>query len=327
MSSGHDRVSPHRSPYDIIPEHVAFICDGNSRWATEHGVPTSQGHLEGADRLIELLEALQEDGISYCTLYAFSTENWKRPRHEIHEIFSVMEQAAWKVLPRLVPQRLESNGNEKSSIRIRILGDLQDERIPLGLRKILQKLQKSTNRDRDVSDDDSVKKTLTVCLAINYGGRHDILQATKNLAAALAAGKIRDEDITDETISSYLSTAGVPDPDLIVRTSGEHRLSNFLLWNAAYSELYVTDTLWPDFDKDSWRGALQWYQQRHRRFGARQGQDSIGKEEEAGSDGFEAPKSHDLHHGSSSNVAKNGETALFSVALWGRMDHIASSHE
>ena len=242
-----------------IPRHVAFICDGNSRWAQHHQVSTAQGHWKGADRLVELVETLKEDGISYCTLYGFSTENWKRPSQEIQEIFAVIEHTARTLLPRLM--------QDSSSIQLRILGDLQDERIPLGVRKILQELQKMTGKQSNTSDE-SDDKSLTVCLAINYGGRQDILQATQKLAAAILAGEIQD-DITDATLASYLSTSGIPDPDMIVRTSGEHRLSNFLLWNAAYSELYMTDVLWPDFDVQCWQEALLWYQQRHRRFGAR----------------------------------------------------------
>jgi undecaprenyl diphosphate synthase len=250
-----------------IPQHVAFICDGNSRWAHRRGLDTRHGHVQGADRLVQLLEQLKEDRISYCTLYGFSTENWRRPTEEIQEIFGVMEATARTLLPRLL------QGGTGSSIRIRILGDLHDERIPRGLRMILQELQRITDQHKQKENDLTNDKAhiLTVCLAINYGGRQDIVHATKKLVAAIQAGELslQDLDKNDTTFASYLSTAGIPDPDLIVRTSGEHRLSNFLLWNSAYSEFYVTDTLWPDFDIESWHGALEWYQQRSRRFGSR----------------------------------------------------------
>lgn len=238
-----------------IPQHVAFICDGNSRWAQQHNCSTSQGHSKGADRLVDLLENLQADGVSYCTFFGFSTENWKRPTSEINEIFRVMELTARRLMPRLLQQ--------SSSVHLRILGDLQDDRIPLGLRKILQELQIRTHR---VPKTD---KALTVCLAVNYGGRQDMLQATQRIATEVAAGRMNPDNITQDVIASYLTTAGIPDPDLIVRTSGEHRLSNFLLWNVAYSELYVTDVFWPDFDAACWQEALLWYQRRNRRFGSR----------------------------------------------------------
>ncbi len=239
-----------------IPRHVAFICDGNSRWAQDNNCSTSQGHSKGADRLVDLLEILQGDGIAYCTLFAFSTENWNRPTIEIQEIFRVMEETARRLLPRLL--------QDSHTIQLRILGDLQDQRIPFGLRKILQELQTMTRQSSSQKEN-----SLTVCLAINYGGRQDILQATQQLAIEVAAGRLTPEAITQNLLASFLTTSGIPDPDLIIRTSGEHRLSNFLLWNVAYSELYITDVLWPDFDAACWQHALMWYQQRNRRFGSR----------------------------------------------------------
>lgn len=260
-TTSHVRVQPTK----MIPQHVAFICDGNSRWAHRRGLHTREGHVQGADRLLDLLEQLQHDQIRYCTLYGFSTENWKRPKEEIQEIFGVMEATARTIFPRL----LQKNRIGSSSyIRIRILGDLHDERIPLGLRMILQELQRTTDQQQHQGGAGDI---LTVCLAINYGGRQDIVQATQKMVAAVQAGTLSLEDIdNDSTFSSYLSTAGIPDPDLIVRTSGEHRLSNFLLWNSAYSEFYVTETLWPDFDIQAWHAALEWYQHRNRRFGSRE---------------------------------------------------------
>ena len=252
--------SPSRLFSVRVPQHVAFICDGNSRWAKQNNCSTAQGHAKGADRLVELLEVLRDDGISYCTLYGFSTENWNRPDYEVKEIFRVMEQTARSLLPRVL--------KETSSIKLRILGDLQDERIPYGLRAILREIQTITDR---AARKNEKRKVLTVCLAINYGGRQDILQATQKMMAAVVAGELAADEVTQDKLSSFLSTAGIPHPDLIVRTSGEYRLSNFLLWNAAYSELYMTDVLWPDFDRACWDQALEWYQQRSRRFGSRDG--------------------------------------------------------
>lgn len=250
----------------VIPKHVAFICDGNSRWAQRHNLTRAQGHHRGADRLVDLLEDLQRDGVSYCTLYGFSTENWNRPFQEVLDIFQVMEETGRKMIPRLLTEK-------KPSIRVKILGEWQEERIPKGLRAILAELERLTTSKNHDAIDDLEDNTLTLCLAINYGGRQDILQATKKLTAAVAAGALAVDDITDETFSGFLSTADIPDPDLIVRTSGECRLSNFLLWNAAYSELYLTETLWPDFDAEAWQEALGWYQRRSRRYGSRGGDD------------------------------------------------------
>jgi undecaprenyl diphosphate synthase len=282
----------------MVPKHVAFICDGNSRWAEQRHLPTAAGHIVGAGRLVDLLETVRQDGIEYCTLYGFSTENWSRPPEEIQAIFRVMEQTARTLAPTVMtPNSItpndndndnDDNENDSALLRIRILGDLQDQRIPIGLRSILEDLQQASsrmdNKDQQEYDDakedanggangdgpsKKKKNVLTVCVAINYGGRQDILQASQKIAQAIANGDISSSDlITEDMLASYLSTAGIPDPDLIVRTSGECRLSNFLLWNCAYSELYMTPILWPDFDQSCWKDALHWYQQRQRRFGA-----------------------------------------------------------
>jgi len=244
----------------IVPRHVGFICDGNSRWAKKRRLPTSAGHIAGADRFVDLLEYLRSDGVQYCTFYGFSTENWNRPVHEIEGIFQLMEQTARQLTNRVL--------KESSSLEIRLVGDLNDKRIPLRLKNILKELQEATNgkgRDRV----DSSPPRFTICLAINYGGRQDIIQATQKLAEAVRSNGLSTDDITEETFASYLSTSGIPDPDMIVRTSGESRLSNFLLFQSAYSELYMTPVLWPDFDKETWKTALYWYQQRQRRFGSR----------------------------------------------------------
>jgi undecaprenyl diphosphate synthase len=234
-----------------VPKHVAFVCDGNSRWAKSRNLPTAVGHGVGADRLLDLLSFLKDDEIAYCTMYGFSTENWQRPPAEVAEILNIMEITARGFHDRAI----------KEHFRVKILGNLDDTRIPTSLRDILQKLERETATDQPA---------LTVCLAVNYGGRQDIIDATLRLAKEIASGNIHPDDVTEDTVSSLLCTSGIPDPDLIIRTSGECRLSNFLLWNTAYSEIYFTPELWPDFRNDSWKAALAWYAQRKRRFGARE---------------------------------------------------------
>lgn len=239
-----------------IPRHVAFICDGNSRWARARDLPAVAGHAAGADRLVDIIDSLNAAGVQYCTMYGFSTENWKRSPTEIRDILAVMEQSARRFYNRALQE----------NVRVKILGDLTDNRIPRSLLEILGRLERETN-NRSAANHE---KRLTLCLAINYGGRRDIVNASKELAAQVRDGKIKVDDITEETFASCLSTNEIPDPELVIRTSGESRLSNFLLWDVAYAELYFTDVLWPDFDDDCVAEALRWYSQRRRRFGARQ---------------------------------------------------------
>lgn len=243
-----------------VPQHVAFVCDGNSRWAKARNLPSIAGHAAGADRLIKMVTELQRRGVGYCTMYGFSTENWRRPTSEVQGILSVMEKTARGFYHTALQEDL----------RIRILGDLQDERIPSGLRDILHRLENETGGN-DVSNSSKNDGKLTITIAINYGGRQDILNASKQIALALAKDDcVGLDDVTEETFASFLGTAGMPDPDLVIRTSGECRVSNFLLWNIAYSELYFVDTLWPDFDEASLEESFEWYNQRKRRFGARE---------------------------------------------------------
>jgi undecaprenyl diphosphate synthase len=235
---------------NIIPRHVAFICDGNSRWAQARGLPASAGHLQGADRLISCLQMLKRAGVECCTFYGFSTENWKRSPKEISDILFVMEQTARKFYDKAIQE----------GVQVKILGELEDPRIPDGLRGILQKLENDTYQQ---------ESTLTVCIAINYGGRRDMVNASITLAKAIASGELAPDDVTEDDFSSLLCTCGIPDPDLMIRTGGEKRLSNFLLWNCAYSELYFSPALWPDFDDVSIMKALDWYSSRSRKFGGR----------------------------------------------------------
>jgi undecaprenyl diphosphate synthase len=237
------------------PCHIAFVCDGNSRWAAARNLPAAVGHTAGAERLVQVLRILQNTpGVEYCTMFGFSTENWKRPPNEIHDIFTVMERTARCFAATLLLE----------NVIFKVVGDLDDERIPSSLRDILKQLEQSTLEGHKGDN------VVTLCLAINYGGRQDILNASKRLARLVSEGKLNLEDgFSEELFASCLDTANIPDPDLIVRTSGENRLSNFLLWNAAYAELYFTSKLWPDFDSDSVDDALDWYSTRERRFGAR----------------------------------------------------------
>jgi undecaprenyl diphosphate synthase len=245
----------------MMPRHVALICDGNSRWARARNLPAVAGHAAGAERSVQVLRALRDTGqVTHCTMYAFSTENWKRPESEIRDIWTVMEQTA----KRLYSAVLEEN------MILRVVGDLSDDRIPASLREILQSLEQETLEKSTFIPGENGDTPVTLCLAINYGGRQDILNASKRLAKLIANGEVDPDSVTEETFAACLDTSNVPDPDLIIRTSGEKRLSNFLLWNAAYAELYFTDTLWPDFDAASVRDALDWFSKRRRRFGAHQ---------------------------------------------------------
>jgi undecaprenyl diphosphate synthase len=248
-----DRLHPQQ-----VPRHVAFICDGNSRWAKERGLPVSAGHVAGADQLVKILDALKESGVLYCTLYTFSTENWKRPPSEIVDLMRIMEASCNRFYDRVM----------QDHVQVKILGDLEDERIPDSLRAALHKLERDTT-EKTVKAISS-KPPFTICFCINYGGRKDIVNASLKLAAAIADKQVSPEDVTEDLFASFLSTSDVPDPDLVIRTSGECRLSNYLLWNIAYAELYFANVYWPSFNRDSWQDALQWYSKRTRKFGGRQ---------------------------------------------------------
>ena len=237
----------------IVPKHIAFVCDGNSRWAQNKCLPSVAGHEAGANRMLQLLETCKQiPGIEYCTLFGFSTENWKRPSNEIKDILALVEYMATLYCDRAI--------NDK--VHVKVVGDLQDKRIPESLRKALLKLEHDTTAA-------ATKPKLTVCLAINYGGRRDIVHASIQLATAIATGQLDPTNVTEEHFKTLLWTHGVPDPDLIIRTGGEYRLSNFLLFEAAYAELYFTNTLWPDFDTTQLDQALSWFANRSRRFGGR----------------------------------------------------------
>ena len=285
---------------------MAFICDGNSRWAQQRDLPSSLGHAKGAEVVRNTLRHLRKRGVRICTFYGFSTENWSRSDEEISDIFNAMERTAKGFRAKAVEE----------NVRVRILGDLDDDRIPSTLREALRKLEKDTGgrgaggrragdkranehaHDRrnwqehnhtttgssahDHKTTDSHNHTtrlaptvtptrthITLCIAVNYGGRTDIVSASRRMAEMVQSGELSPEDIDQDTFGKYLGTSGVPNPDLIVRTGGEQRVSNFLLWDLAYSELFFTNVLWPDFGPNNADDALAWYTGVDRRFGGR----------------------------------------------------------
>ncbi len=240
MSKLLDHINPER-----IPEHVAIIMDGNGRWAEQKGQMRIAGHHEGVNSVHEVTEAATRLNIKYLTLYTFSTENWNRPKEEIDALMELLVMSIQNETATLM----------KNGIRLRTIGDI--EQLPEHCNKTLQK-------SVDITKDN---KNVTLILAISYSGRWDILQATKKIAYKVQTGELMPEDINEETLNKALNTGEFPNPDLLIRTSGEFRISNFLLWEIAYSEIHFTDTLWPDFKKDGFYKAILDYQGRERRFG------------------------------------------------------------
>ena len=228
-----------------IPQHTAIIMDGNGRWAKERGMVRVQGHNAGMKSLKEIVKASSTMGIKYLTVYAFSTENWKRPQDEVSGIF--------KLVVKYIKQEIKEL--DANNVRVNIIGDWHA--LPEDARASLQ-YALDTTKDND---------GLVFNVALNYGGRAEILRSVKTILDKVASGEISQEDLTEDTISSYLYTAEMPDPDLIIRTGGEYRLSNFLTWQSAYSELYVTDVYWPDFTPAELEKAIEAYNGRERRFG------------------------------------------------------------
>jgi len=228
-----------------LPRHVAIIMDGNGRWAAARGVPHVLGHRAGADAVRQIVEASCEFGLAYLTLYAFSWENWNRPESEIRDLMALLDDFLAREAETLHKQR----------VRLQALGRL--EQLPDGVARHLQRMIRDTaSYDR-----------LTLTLALSYGGRQEIVDAAKRLARRVQQGELSLEAIDDMTFARALYLPDLPDPDLLIRTSGEQRISNFLLWQISYCELYVTPTLWPDFTKDDLAEALAAYQSRERRFG------------------------------------------------------------
>ena len=228
-----------------LPKHVAIIMDGNGRWAKRRGLPRLMGHRQGVKTVRSTIRTTRELGIPVLTLYAFSTENWMRPQTEVSGLMDLLYDYLAKELKEL----------KENQIALRAIGEI--DRLPPKVR----------GRLREVMEETASNSRMTLNLALSYGSRHEISLAVREIARKCVAGEIEVDEIDEELISSHLYTSGLPDPDLIIRTSGEHRLSNFLLFQAAYSELYVTPTLWPDFDRDEYIKALSEFQRRERRFG------------------------------------------------------------
>lgn len=230
-----------------IPLHVAIVMDGNGRWAQRRKLPRLAGHNAGMKAMKEIVKASGSIGVKHLTVYAFSTENWKRSKEEINGIFKLLIIYVEKELAEL----------HENNVKVKILGDYH--RLPEEAVNSLERTLEMTKNNTG----------LQFNIALNYGGRDDILYAIKKVATQVEEGKIQAEDITETMISDNLYTAGVPDPDLVIRTSGEKRLSNFLLWQCAYSEFVFTDVLWPDFTRIDFEKAIKEYQLRKRRYGGR----------------------------------------------------------
>lgn len=228
------------------PRHVAVIMDGNGRWAAKNHLPRLKGHEQGVKAAKAAIQAALDHGIEYLTLYAFSVENWKRPALEVSGLMSLLQST------------LQHQAEEylKQGIRLRVIGRMSD--LPASIQKSLHEVMEKTKHHT----------RLQLIMALSYGGRAEIVDAVRQIGRRISRGEIKPEQIDETTISEHLYAPDIPDPDLLIRTSGEWRLSNFLLWQCSYTELYVTSVLWPDFDKQEFSRAIEDYHRRHRRFGA-----------------------------------------------------------
>ena len=229
-----------------IPNHVAIILDGNGRWAKSKGMPRNYGHTVGAKNVENVCKAADQLGIKYVTMYAFSTENWNRPDSEVKALMTLLENYLKTCIKTA----------NKNNMRVRVIGEIS---------RLSEKFQERIKELEKVSAENT---GLNLTIAINYGSRDEIIRAVKRISADVKEGKIAESDIDETLVASYLDTRDIPDPDLLIRTSGEQRLSNYLLWQLAYSEFYFTDVPWPDFDKKELEKAIEAYNKRDRRFGA-----------------------------------------------------------
>ncbi len=232
-----------------IPRHVALILDGNGRWAKKRGLPRTMGHKEGCKTVEKMVEAAARMGIGYLTVYGFSTENWKRSMEEVGALMQLFRYYMVRLL------KIASSNN----VRVKMIGDRRrfDQDIIDGINRLEEETKENTG--------------LTFVIAVNYGGRDEIVRAAAKLCRDCKAGRLDEGQITEELFASYLDTRDIPDPDLLIRTSGEIRLSNYLLWQLAYTEIYVTDCLWPDFNREELEKAIAQYNSRERRFGGVRG--------------------------------------------------------
>jgi len=233
--------------FDALPRHIAIIMDGNGRWASKHGLPRAVGHRNGVEAVRRTVRAAIELGIPYLTLYSFSSENWTRPAEEIDDLMGLMKRFIRRDLAEL----------HQAGVKIRVIGERSNVEPEL-MTLIDEAVELTSGNDR-----------ITLIIAFNYGARAEIARAARLLAEQVASGKLRTEEITAEMLTATLDTAGIPDPDLLVRTSGEMRLSNFLLWQCAYTEFVFLDAYWPDFGRELLEEALARYRMRERRFGGR----------------------------------------------------------
>lgn len=240
MSVLKESINPHK-----LPAHIAIIMDGNGRWAKEKGEDRLYGHFHGVESVRDVVEGCAELGVRYLTLYAFSTENWDRPANEVSGLMELLVETIRKEVPVL----------NKNNIRLNVIGDT--EMLPT---HVLQQLQEALDETADNTG-------LNLIMALSYSSRWELKQAVKKIAVEVSEGKLLPEEIGQDTIAAYLETKNFPDPELMIRTSGEFRISNFLLYQLAYSELYFTETLWPDFRKNDLYKAILDFQKRERRFG------------------------------------------------------------
>lgn len=228
-----------------IPQHIAIILDGNGRWAKAKGMPRNYGHTAGAKNVETVCQAAYDLGVKYVTMYAFSTENWNRPEGEVEALMKLLESYLKNCIKTA----------DKNNMRVRVIGDTT---------RLSERFQE---RIRELEAASAKNDGLNLQIAINYGSRDEMTRAMRRMSEDVAAGKRKPEEITESVFEEYLDTAGIPDPDLLIRTSGELRLSNFLLWQLAYSEFYFTDVPWPDFHKEELERAIEAYNKRDRRFG------------------------------------------------------------
>lgn len=234
--------------FDVLPQHIAFIMDGNGRWAKKRGLERSEGHREGAKTFRKIGEYCADVGIKYMTFYAFSTENWNRPKSEVMALMKLFKEYLNEGDERIAE-------NDIRQMRLKFIGER--EGLPKDLLKLIDKAERESAKYNKV----------TVNIALNYGGRAEITHAVKEIAAKVKAGDLSVDEITESVVGDSIYTAGQPDPDIIVRPSGEYRLSNFMTWQSAYSEFWYSDVLWPDFTEEDVNKILFDYQKRNRRFG------------------------------------------------------------
>ena len=241
-------MSDNLPKFDVLPKHIAFIMDGNGRWARERGLERSEGHKAGAKVFRRITEYCADIGIEYVTFYAFSTENWNRPKAEVQALMKLFKEYLLEADER-------ERENDIRQSRIRFIGERDG--LPKDLLKLIERAERKSNK----------YSKITVNIALNYGGRAEITHAVKAIVQKVQANELSIDDITEQTVSDNIYTAGQPDPDIIVRPSGEYRLSNFLQWQSAYSEFWYSDILWPDFTEENVNDIIRDYQKRNRRFG------------------------------------------------------------